>query len=281
MRGETLALEVPLHADEDVPQGGLWQRALDGAQELVIDLFKMGLAQLKAGALEAVTEPPHRRGRFVTFEGGEGAGKSTQLARLAERLADAGYDVMTTREPGGSPGAEAIRHVLLSGAGKPFGPVAEAILFGAARADHVADRHRAGARRRHVGAVRPLHRFDPRLSGRARPGRSAAHPRAGAGGGRRHAPRSDPGARRSGRARPRPRARPAGRAPGPVRERGASPSTAPCATPIASWPRPSRSAASLIDASRKADEVAAAIWQAVTSRLIVPDSLAAAREVLG
>jgi dTMP kinase len=77
------------------------------------------------------------RGRFITFEGGEGSGKSTQIALLAERLRMFGIDVHGTREPGGSPGAEIIRHVLLAGAGKPFGPEAEAILFAAARDDHV------------------------------------------------------------------------------------------------------------------------------------------------
>jgi dTMP kinase len=77
------------------------------------------------------------RGRFITFEGGEGTGKSTQAAALAERLTSLGIGVAVTREPGGSAGAEAIRHVLLSGAAKPFGPHAEAILFAAARADHV------------------------------------------------------------------------------------------------------------------------------------------------
>jgi dTMP kinase len=77
------------------------------------------------------------RGRFITFEGGEGSGKSTHAATLAQRLRGFGVGVVLTREPGGSPGAEAIRHVLLSGAAQPFGPEAEAILFAAARADHV------------------------------------------------------------------------------------------------------------------------------------------------
>lgn len=77
------------------------------------------------------------RGTFITFEGGEGAGKSTQIIQLAEMLRKQGRTVMVTREPGGSPGAEAIRHVLLSGAAEPFGPAMEAILFAAARSDHV------------------------------------------------------------------------------------------------------------------------------------------------
>jgi dTMP kinase len=77
------------------------------------------------------------RGKFITFEGGEGAGKSTQAAMLAHRLESLGVPVLLTREPGGSPGAEIIRHVLLSGAAKPLGPDAEAMLFAAAREDHV------------------------------------------------------------------------------------------------------------------------------------------------
>jgi dTMP kinase len=77
------------------------------------------------------------RGRLITFEGGEGTGKSTHSKLLAERLKSLGIAVVRTREPGGSPGAEAIRHVLLSGAAKPLGPAAEAILFAAARDDHV------------------------------------------------------------------------------------------------------------------------------------------------
>lgn len=77
------------------------------------------------------------KGFFITFEGGEGAGKSTQIGRLAARLRAKKYDVVVTREPGGSPGAEAIRHVLLSGAAEPFGPKMEAVLFAAARSDHV------------------------------------------------------------------------------------------------------------------------------------------------
>jgi dTMP kinase len=77
------------------------------------------------------------RGRFITFEGGEGTGKTTQAMSLAQRLRTMGIGVVLTREPGGSPGAEIIRHVLLSGAAKALGPDAEAILFAAARDDHV------------------------------------------------------------------------------------------------------------------------------------------------
>jgi len=77
------------------------------------------------------------RGKFITFEGGEGTGKSTQAAMLALRLESYGLGVQLTREPGGSPGAEIIRHVLLTGAAKPLGADVEAMLFAAARDDHV------------------------------------------------------------------------------------------------------------------------------------------------
>jgi dTMP kinase len=76
------------------------------------------------------------KGRFVTLEGGEGTGKSTQINALAARLAARGHEVVTTREPGGSPGAEAIRKLLLHE--QHWTPEAEALLFAAARADHVA-----------------------------------------------------------------------------------------------------------------------------------------------
>jgi dTMP kinase len=84
----------------------------------------------------AVTRTPGP-GRFITFEGGEGSGKSTQIRTLAERLNAAKLRVIVTREPGGSPGAEIIRHLVLSGMGKLLGPDAETLLFAAARDDHV------------------------------------------------------------------------------------------------------------------------------------------------
>jgi dTMP kinase len=86
---------------------------------------------------EAAVKRPSLRGRFITFEGGEGSGKSTQIRRLAERLDAAKLRVIVTREPGGSPGAEIIRHLVLSGIGKLLGPDAETLLFAAARDDHV------------------------------------------------------------------------------------------------------------------------------------------------
>lgn len=227
-----------------------------------------------------MSEPPNRRGRFLTFEGGEGAGKSTQMARLGERLADAGYDVLTTREPGGSAGAEAVRHVLLSGAGKPFGAVAEAILFGAARADHVAtaiapaladgiwvlcDRF-YDSTRIYQGA---LGRVDPRLI--------RALERVAVGGTRPDLTLVLDVPAELGLARVRAR-------PGALPDRFESEDLAFHRTLRAAYrelanAEPQR--CQIIDASRTADEVSAAIWQAVTSRLIVPDSLAVTREVLG
>jgi dTMP kinase len=76
--------------------------------------------------------------RFITFEGGEGSGKSTQARLLAERLKHAGVDVLLTREPGGSPFAEQVRDFILGGRALPHPPLAEALLFYAARADHLA-----------------------------------------------------------------------------------------------------------------------------------------------
>jgi len=121
------------------------------------------------------------RGRFISLEGGEGVGKSTQLTALASALAAAGKPVLTTREPGGSPGAEAIRGLLLGGSDDRWTMRAEALLFAAARADHVAktiqpalaegrwvlsDRfldsslaYQGGAGGLGIAAVRALHRF--------------------------------------------------------------------------------------------------------------------------
>ena len=77
------------------------------------------------------------RGRFITLEGGEGAGKSVQAKRLERRLAALGLEVVRTREPGGSPHAELLRQALLSGFAARFGPEGEALLFAAARIDHL------------------------------------------------------------------------------------------------------------------------------------------------
>ncbi len=129
--------------------------------------------------------------RFISLEGGEGAGKSTQLRLLADALRQRGLEVVETREPGGSSGAEAIRRLLLEGEAERWTPEAEALLFAAARADHVArtsrpalargawvvsDRvldsslaYQGGAGGLGVGRVRALHDFG---SGGFRPDRT-------------------------------------------------------------------------------------------------------------
>jgi dTMP kinase len=78
-----------------------------------------------------------RRGRFISLEGGEGVGKSTQLSALAAELRSRRLEVIETREPGGSEGAERIRELLLTGSDERWSPQAEALLFAAARTDHV------------------------------------------------------------------------------------------------------------------------------------------------
>lgn len=79
-----------------------------------------------------------KRGKFITLEGGEGVGKSTQLRLLADALRERGLEVVETREPGGTEGAEAIRALLLGGSADRWNARAETLLFAAARADHVA-----------------------------------------------------------------------------------------------------------------------------------------------
>ncbi|MCA6299155.1 MAG: dTMP kinase, partial [Phenylobacterium sp.] len=76
-------------------------------------------------------------GLFISFEGGEGVGKSTQVRRLAARLEASGHEVVVTREPGGSPGAEAIRNLVLNGSADRWSPVTETLLMYASRRDHI------------------------------------------------------------------------------------------------------------------------------------------------
>ena len=77
------------------------------------------------------------KGKFITFEGGEGVGKSTQVKILAEKLVTEHIDVVLTREPGGSPGAEEIRALLVKGSTDKWSPMTEALLHNAARAEHL------------------------------------------------------------------------------------------------------------------------------------------------
>jgi len=98
--------------------------------------------RLKTDNTAAARPAGHRRGGkkhglFVSFEGGEGSGKSTQIQRVAAALRRAGTDVVITREPGGTKGAEALRYILLEAGQYAFSPLLEAILFAAARQDHI------------------------------------------------------------------------------------------------------------------------------------------------
>ena len=77
------------------------------------------------------------RGKFITFEGGEGAGKTTQITRLADRLQSQGITSITTREPGGAPGADSIRSLLVSGATDKWDPISEVLLLYAGRREHL------------------------------------------------------------------------------------------------------------------------------------------------
>lgn len=86
---------------------------------------------------KSIKPPPGKSARFITFEGGEGVGKSTQVKHLIERLERIGIEAIRTREPGGTPNAEAIRTFILGGHSEPWGTGAEAVLFAAARLDHV------------------------------------------------------------------------------------------------------------------------------------------------
>ena len=96
-----------------------------------------GKSKKKTGARKTAASRTKWPALFITFEGGEGTGKSTQIKLLEKALRKRRFKVLVTREPGGSPGAEAVRHVLLSGAAEPLGAEMEAILFSAARSDHV------------------------------------------------------------------------------------------------------------------------------------------------
>ena len=149
-------LEQPLEAAVAVEKGSLPSRAFDAAYEYAASAIH---SKLDEEAMSA--EPPlgsahgrerGRSGRFVTLEGGEGAGKSTQMRLLQEKLAQRGVEAIATREPGGSPHAEALREALLGGKAAPLGPLGEAVLFSAARIDHLDRLDQAGAGARRLGS---------------------------------------------------------------------------------------------------------------------------------
>ena len=121
---------------------------------------------------ETLSSDPPDADASSTFEGGEGSGKSTQIKRLAERLEAAKLRAIVTREPGGSPGAEIIRHLVLSGMGKLLGPDAETLLFAAARDDHVRTVIQPALKQGTWVLCDRFFGFDAGLSGQARPGRA-------------------------------------------------------------------------------------------------------------
>ena len=135
-RGANIAVEAPVYAAEVG-----WHRIDDAPRDRWRERTRhRNVSRGRREALtmaEAAVKRTPGRGRFISFEGGEGSGKSTQIRMLAERLDAAKLRAIVTREPGGSPGAEIIRHLLLSGMGKLLGPDAETLLFAAARDDHV------------------------------------------------------------------------------------------------------------------------------------------------
>ena len=141
------------------------------------------------------------RGRFITFEGGEGTGKSTHCALLSDRLKNFGINLVLTREPGGSPGAEAIRHVLMSGAAKPLGAEAEAMLFAAARDDHVRNTIEPALLRGSWVISDSFHRFYQGISGHVGSRGPEIHPSPRKNDGRQPQARSYIHPRRAGRYR--------------------------------------------------------------------------------
>ncbi len=222
---------------------------------------------------EAAVKRAPGRGRFITFEGGEGSGKSTQIRMLAERLDAAKLRTIVTREPGGSPGAEIIRHLVLSGMGKLLGPGrGNVAVCGRARRS-CAHRHQAGAGAGHMGAVRPLFGFDPRLSGQPGQGRARRSECDGAGHHRRSQARPDLHSRCSGRGRhdsARPLAAAAVRRTGSRRR--TSGFTRNCATPTGRSPPSDPQRCVLIDANADADTVAASMWAALRDRFFAADA---------
>ena len=156
--------DIPLYAGDDIDQSNFAMRGFG---------FVAG-ARVRLAAVAGKSDAAHaaRAGKFITFEGGEGSGKSTQAGILANRLARAGRKVFSTREPGGSPAAEEIREALLSGRVWQFGPFAEALMFAVARADHIEGAIGQALHEGQMGRVRPLPQFHARLSGRD--GRRAA-----------------------------------------------------------------------------------------------------------
>ena len=180
--------EVPLFVAEDVDQAGTVRRGLRLAAVSGHPVAAVIGPREQEGSCgphwQSGPAPAMASGKFITFEGGEGSGKSTQARLLADRLKTRGIDAVLTREPGGSPFAERVRALLLDPAAPSHSALSEALLFYAARADHLDKTIRPTLAARALGDLRPLLGFDPRLPGRRRrSGRRGARCAGAAGGG--------------------------------------------------------------------------------------------------
>ena len=208
------------------------------------------------------------RGRFITFEGGEGTGKSTHASMLADRLRSFGIETQLTREPGGSPGAEIMRYILLSGAARPLGANAEAVLFAAARDDHLTTLIRPALEQ---GKWVVCDRFadSTRIyQGVAGQRRSAGDPCDGAHHRRRHQARSHLHPRRAGQGRHAPRRQAPRRRAAPTGSRARRwRSTNGCATASSTLAANEPDRCVLIDATTSKEEVADQIWRVVQKKL--------------
>ena len=249
------ALEMPLYAGEDVGEGSLQQRALDGLLEA-----GGGLVQAR---LVVDQQPRLMRGRFITFEGGEGAGKSTQIARLAAPAR--GARASDRRRRASRADRRRRKHIRAvhprADAPRRSGPCAEALLFYAARLDHLETLIRPALAARRAGALRPVRGFDPRLSGRLGRGRPRLLDALDRDRRRRDAAGPDRSSstfrRRS--ASPAPRSGAGRRGGRPLRGGGARLSRGPAPRLSATSPRPSPAAASSSTATASADAVEEAV----------------------
>ncbi len=145
----------------------------------------------EAGPQPAGAPLSGKAGRFITLEGGEGVGKSVQARRLEARLAALGLEVVRTREPGGSPGAEALREAILSGFAADFSAAGQALLFAAARVDHLEKTVLPALARGAWVVSDRFAEFDPGLSGRGRESAPGIHRLARAPDRGRESPRPD------------------------------------------------------------------------------------------
>ncbi len=129
---------MPLFAAEDVERAGPVRRGLEFDPVLGHPVAAVSIEEARPAIdFAGAARSGMATGKFITFEGGEGSGKSTQAQLLADRLRARRHDVVLTREPGGSPFAEQVRALILDPATAPHSPLSEALLFYAARSDHL------------------------------------------------------------------------------------------------------------------------------------------------